>query len=527
MARKTHGRIEVRGRLIAKTPLHVGGISDGPDTDLPLARDGGGDLYVPGTSLAGALRAWCEPRFDREWVDLLFGSTATEFASRLICDDGLLHLAPGATVEIRDGVGIDRSWGGAAPHIKYDRAVVPRRTRLELRLDLELPADPARARSLQSMLGHLLGALRAGRIQLGAATTRGLGWVALDDEDLTIRRRSLDSKSGLVEALRQGGRSRRIEDLIQADPDIHPRARPTLDIRVHWKPEGFLSVRAGRDGLLVDGLPLVSAVGDGTSLVLPGSSIKGALREQAERIVRSLLMIEIEDLESPRLQFLSDVQVPLVEQVFGSAGTTSEDASSLGLGALAIADCYAQTVFDRERWTEVVNATPNTPNLEPAALRARLDAAGLGPGAMDHAYHVAVDRWTGGAADGLLFSSLEPRAIDWEPLVLRVDLTRLADGDELAGLMLLIHLLNDLAAGWIRFGHDKKSGGRILLTGMEFSGEGMPASMQALTDLELDFDPEADARKRTPLLEKVPDGVREELTGAWIAWIERMDGGSR
>ncbi len=63
MARRIHSRLIITGQLIAQTPLHVGGFGNSPDTDLPLAINGRGDFYVPGTSLAGVLRAWCEQNF--------------------------------------------------------------------------------------------------------------------------------------------------------------------------------------------------------------------------------------------------------------------------------------------------------------------------------------------------------------------------------------------------------------------------------------------------------------------------------
>ena len=56
MARRIHARYRITGKLTAVTPLHVGGYGETADTDMPLARNGAGDLYVPGTSLAGPTR---------------------------------------------------------------------------------------------------------------------------------------------------------------------------------------------------------------------------------------------------------------------------------------------------------------------------------------------------------------------------------------------------------------------------------------------------------------------------------------
>ena len=44
--------------LLVETPLHVGGASSDVRSDMPLAEDGRGRIYLPGTSLAGPMRAW-------------------------------------------------------------------------------------------------------------------------------------------------------------------------------------------------------------------------------------------------------------------------------------------------------------------------------------------------------------------------------------------------------------------------------------------------------------------------------------
>ena len=63
MARHIHSRLKVEGTLTAETALHVGGLGESPDTDMPLARNGEGKYYIPGTSLTGSLRSWFEKNF--------------------------------------------------------------------------------------------------------------------------------------------------------------------------------------------------------------------------------------------------------------------------------------------------------------------------------------------------------------------------------------------------------------------------------------------------------------------------------
>ena len=60
------------------------------------------------------------------------------------------------------------------------------------------------------------------------------------------------------------------------------------------------------------------------------------------------------------------------------------------------------------------------------------------------AMHVAIDRWTGGAADSFLYSVLEPVAVDWPEIELCVDLDRLAPKENRdAALALLLLTLKD------------------------------------------------------------------------------------
>src|SRR5262249_40476034 len=94
------------------------------------------------------------------------------------------------------------------------------------------------------------------------------------------------------------------------------------------------------------------------------------------------------------------------------------------------------------------------------------------------AFHVAVDRWTGGAAEGFLYSVLEPNGIHWEPIRLTLDLTRLRkdgernDRDPAVALLLLV--LRELSAGCIPLGFGVNRGmGAIEIRDILFRPEGL------------------------------------------------------
>ncbi len=521
MARNIDRRLTLSGHLTALTPLHVGGFGQDVDTDLPLARDGAGTWYVPGTSLAGALRAWCEKaagpqqsdEIERIWGFQLRDRGAASCVS--VSDASVLNAA-GLPCEIRDSVGIDRQWGCAAEQIKFDRAVLPRGTRLTLELTVEF-RDSLRDRVLQ-LFGSLYQALREGHIRLGAAKTRGLGKVRLEDGRLVEH--SLSTREGILSLLR-GETGQPVPAPVQ--PLIPPSP---LAIRIHWHPRGPLMVKAGEDGIGVDSLPLVTGTENGLALVLPGSSIKGALRNQAERIVRTMLRLPLPVEDDPKQRFLRHLRdVPLVSWLFGAAGeseprtgkTLAEKRTEieLGRGALAVDDCYGQERFSPDAWHRITVADPEAkPDPPELLLRNELDRANLP--AWTAAFHVAVDRWTGGAAENLLYSVLEPHATSWEPIELAVDLERLpADGSQrLAAVALLLLTLRDLVQGRIPLGYATQRGmGAVAIDKIVFHTPRLPDGcdeLHALGDLELAGGD----------LAAMPPELRDRLVSAWQTWLE-------
>ncbi len=596
MARAIAKRYRVTGTLVAESPLHVGGYGEAIEADLPVARNGADQCVIPGTSLAGALRAWhlwaCDAGWDghavgsvpggQGFVDQLWGFTPGRgkdskqgTASFVIVEDAPVT-APGR-LEIRDSVGIDRVEGRAADGIKYDRQILPQGARIALDLTVEVPAatDTAAAASreagVRAALGHLLAALEAGAVRLGAARTRGLGRVRLAP-GYRVEAQDLTSRAGMLAVLQ--GRSTAIPtaaDLLVGLPNgLTPRPRPRLEIAVEWEPDGPVMVKADAAGIAVDMLPLTGVTGDRLALVIPGASIKGALRAQAERIAATVLDVSLEDAANrpaSRERFLNQLaRCDLVETLFGAPGrpkTTDQDRTrntdrhpQPGLGALAVEDCFAEPLFCPDDWQAVLSAGAGRDDHSQGPLLEALKTAGLTQS--QPVTHVAIDRWTGGAAESLLYSVLEPHGIRWPAMRLSVNLTRLAHpGDEpaggpadkpqheqngtaappsdadrrtrrLAALALLLLTLRDLARQRIPIGFAGNRGmGTIKVTriAVAASADGDEASgfaqeIEALTDLSLDVRD----------WQQPSDALRERwqpLQDAWTAYCDQNRNGGR
>lgn len=534
MSRRIASRLKVKGTLTAHGPFHVGGVGGNEDVDLMIALDGQNRPYVPGTSIAGPLRAWLSQRTSEETVNGLFGppqekgSANKGHASFVIVEDGLVTrngaVIEGSATETRDGVGIDRRWGAAADGAKYNRAVLPNGSQISFEMTVEIAAGThdesdrdshERSETIRSLIGAMLQALRRGEVRFGAAKSRGHGYVKLDDT-VRVSEQTLLKPEGMLQALRKGGKSLGISGL---KPEDAPVSYPSkVAVGIAWRPRGALMVKAERDGVAVDMLPLTGAIDDKLTFVLPGSSIKGALRAQAERIVRTVCPA-IETNE----KFHEHIALPLVSQLFGAAPKStgkdeewSDDDSPLpGLSAVSVEDSYAtkKVRFDSDQWQAVEQAEDS------GRLLRALEAAGLAAPnretpELQQAFHVAVDRWTGGAADGFLYSVLEPHGVEWEPIHLSLDLTRLRKDDDRndrdPAVALLLLVLRDLTAERIPLGFGVNRGmGAIEVSAITVTPEGLndDDTLSCLANVRIE-------NGRI-------NGFSDTLNSVWAEWIKR------
>ncbi|WP_214104959.1 RAMP superfamily CRISPR-associated protein [Acrocarpospora catenulata] len=496
VGRRVTSRIRARGWLRTESPLHVGGLGGDPAEPLPIAVDGLGRVYVPGTTLAGVLRNWCRGR-EQEPKSLsdLWGYTPDQGdggrASRVFVADALAattcrldeHGLPAtpldpALLEFRPFVGIDRSTGTAAPEFLYGRAVVPAGCYLRLEIDIEsTEAGELGADLDQARMVAILAALGRGEIRLGAATSRGFGSVRLLDDPLDVVVDRLDTPEGLLAVLRDDPMRRRSVTSLRSKDTGLPERREVLEVSIDWRPLSPVMVRGTSSGLIVDTLPLTTRVDRRhLTLVLPGSSLKGALRGHAEFVELTARGLPAgvpsdatqggcaaEGLPDERTgtavgspaaysaAFRAQLdRLPAVRALFGAV---RDDDAERRAGALRVEECQAEVTIPETLWRSVTGAdTPPVGDEDgerkglSEGLLDRLEGLGL-----SQADHVALDRWTGGAADGRLFHVLEPHAVDWAPIRLSVDLTRLGDDRDHA-LALLFLTLRDLSAGRIPLG---------------------------------------------------------------------------
>lgn len=419
--------LKVRLTVETLSALHIGSTRTG-EFDSLFRRLANGNLVVPGTGIAGALRAhltrvapamtglnakvYCdalkkiEPQQACGCVicglmgDIYpDGTDGTATASRLIVDDAEIHHV---TTHIRDGVGIDRLSGAAAreDRTKFDLETVPAGTSFTIEMEIERATDLDR-----ELLALLLDEWQSGRLRFGGRSSRGLGAIALREIEVW-ELDPLHQLDDLMALLRE-------EDWTQTAPKTqlpHPQRRyhagyeQTEGSTQSWIEITFELQATGL--FLTNDVSMADELGFGhvSMPLLPGSGFRGVLRSQAERIARTITNLDSHE----EAEFLA--RCPAAYPT--ALATDKGDAPDMEAGV------------SRLKWSQHDSLRPEDrldPPLELLDLAERLFGntlygsrlvvddlplrEGEGPVCKPLDF-LAIDRFTGGGADRLKFDAL-------------------------------------------------------------------------------------------------------------------------
>ncbi len=250
------------------SPLRTGG-TDG-DTETVL-RDAAGRPFVQGASIAGAVREWLDGHAPSYTTRLMGGHSSS---GRLVFSDGVF--GPEAEQYIRPRLRIDPVTGTAADGAKFDLAHIGAGATLSF--TITWLGDAQQQKDETAILEQVLAAMDAGVICLGGQKTNGFGRLQLQ-----VRRRAFDL------AIPEDRRA-----WLQAWQD---ESKPVGDIITLPKLQNPSCVRFELKGMADSLLVRASAVEqkegkgsytpnitEGGHPVLPGSSVKGAVKARARSI---------------------------------------------------------------------------------------------------------------------------------------------------------------------------------------------------------------------------------------------------
>ena len=258
---------------VTKTPLRTGS-SDGSIDRVLRHRDG--QAFLQAASLAGALRGWLEKQ-DKNAANVLFGSQ--EKSGQLIVSDMEIKekaakSSEDTTIQLRPRLRINGKMGSAADGGKFDVAHMARGTVMQFTLTwLGAESDTDGPAQIEQMLG----ALHTGEIRLGAQKSNGFGRVAL-----TVR-------SQTYHMIDKADREAWLQDEFDGQ---------TLELpEVCTESVCTFTVNGIADSILIkdavpqtkkDGTQFTGNIKENGTAVLPGSSVKGAVRARVQAIANLL-----------------------------------------------------------------------------------------------------------------------------------------------------------------------------------------------------------------------------------------------
>lgn len=476
----------ITATLTARTAVHIGSGEGNDVTDALLRRDAQGRPFIPGTAITGALRFLLTRMAPRLGFDPCVVLSQDEDERKRSCTCAVCHLLGDVNpsdVEgsmsaasrllvfsavpmdnppcplIRDGVGIDRVTGAAARAggIKFDLEVLPVGAKFALRMELDDPSPDD-----ERLLAAGLAEWQAGRMWLGGRVARGLG--ALNLTNLEYKTRELRTADEVLAFLKDdepwkqatAQRNWLDEQIGQIQPlsytgEIKAVSRGWITIKGTLQAEGPLLINdtlaSGASGF--DRAPLLIQWAAWQHPVLPGSGLRGVLRSHAERLARTLATLST----SGKDDFLRRCPAcdPNVRDGNKARRLPLESCDSL----LKNSDVPSIEVVDEEHLCLACRLFGNT-RRGSCLIVEDAPFAGDKP-VFKMLDFLAIDRFTGGGAEGLKFDALAL----WKPaFTVRLHLDNPAPW-ELGWLWLV---LRDLAEGWLSVGFGTAKGfGRVRL----------------------------------------------------------------
>ena len=318
----------------------------------------------------------------------------------------------------RHGVGIDRTTGAASDGALYEHEFLPRSTKFDIRITAEGRDDepmgrdqsegipgPASSDTVKKLLEFIVDVLTSGAVCLGGRTGSGQGTIQVIEPKLrrtgkTTDTGALTEPADVLDALIGEDEEGTPIPLELGGWSLEEPARITIN---WWSPTGIFVAedenltkqrkeKAQETDPTANGVtePLrdPSVPWDEAQLLIPGTSIRGALRSRASRIARTVLAArdELSKFASHDLHEQIAGEPNLVRYMFGSTEYR---------GAVTVHDCLST---ERGKRIEVT--------------------------------HNAIDRWTGGVIDGGLFTEAVYLGTHWEPITIDIDLRQLLNNIE-------------------------------------------------------------------------------------------------
>lgn len=393
------GKIILKGSLCLQSPLLIGsGNDDHSDRDVLL--DIYGNAFIPATSFSGVIFSLLQTDEYDKYFGKYLAKDKDKAQSQIIFDD--LYLVEGkSNLSIRDGIRIDHKKGSVADKAKFDFQVVEPGPVFAFNIEFNI-SKYHKEEKVKPLIENILAILEDG-ISIGAKSSSGFGMLSLKDKH--IYKYDFDNKQDLLAHL-----------LDKDTPDVSNEYKAELPMQNRFRISSDYSIP---NSLIVRSYPKTSFGSDAVhlrsngSFVLPATSVRGALRARAIRILNTIWPNSVSDTEL------------MIESIFGFAKTDDDKHYSIP-SSLRVSENL------------ILNVESEMQN------------------------RVKIDRFTSGTIESALFDSMPVFPKADKPLNIEKLIWELKDPLP-SQKALLILLLKDLYTGDLAIGGEKNVGRGTLL----------------------------------------------------------------
>jgi CRISPR/Cas system CSM-associated protein Csm3 (group 7 of RAMP superfamily) len=273
------GKIVIEGEIELLCPAIIGSGKD-ENSDVDLLKDSQGNAYIPATSFAGVLRHSIKLGSNKNQIEYFWGSQREESnhekirQSSIIIDDLLPVNEP--NIEIRDGVKIDNKRGIAKDKGKFDYEIIGSGSKFKLRMEVTLNNQYDEFK--KDMLKKIIAFLQNEKIRIGAKTNSGFGRIKLSSHKIYTF--DFSKKEDVLRWLKQD-----FSVISELNVEDFEPTEKTFTINADFIIKNSLIVRSYNYD---PDKPDIEHIKSNKKPVLPGTSIKGAIRARAERIIKTL-----------------------------------------------------------------------------------------------------------------------------------------------------------------------------------------------------------------------------------------------
>ncbi|MBF8278412.1 MAG: superfamily protein [Candidatus Brocadiaceae bacterium] len=453
------GKLVLEGLIELRSPALIG-CGSKERSDVDIIRDGGNNPFIPATSFVGALRhvITIEGRENELKLKQFWGFTADgknaqeagrptglshadnavsvaerekisntreERQSSLRCRDLTYKKGLVPNITIRDGIAIEAKTGIVESGKKYEYEVIEPGAQFNLHLEVSFGNDTTRDFS-RSMIVTIREKLEQEAVRIGAKTNSGLGKIRL--VDAKISELNFGDRRDLVHWLRKD----------------FSNTTPLSGVKPFSLREKLFTIDATfglKNSLIIRSYPSDPKMADAVHIqsggipVLPGASLKGAIRSRAERIIKTLFGAGMDKTDVNK----TDKVKAFLNALFGYV------------------DCENQT---KEADKGKVSGGRKK-SKEALKGRVRIDEVTLPAFAAELQTRIKIDRFTGGTIESALLETMPLFSDgDADKQIRNVKITIRDYQDAEAGLMLLV--LKDLWTGDLAIGGEKGVGRGVL-----------------------------------------------------------------